>query len=67
MNWTIYDNKAGKYISLGVDEYKPGADSVTVFRLGKPDEETVESSGHRSVGMKALVLHALIAIEGLLV
>lgn len=67
MNWMIYDNKTGKYISLGVDQYKPGADSVTVFRLGKPDEETVESSGHRSVGMKALVLHALIAIGGLLV
>lgn len=67
MNWMIYDNKTGKYISLGVDQYKPGADSVTVFRLGKPDAKTVESSAHRSVGLKALILHALIAIEGLLV
>ena len=67
MNWMIYDNKTGKYISLGMDQYKPGPDSFTVFRLGKPDAKTVESSAHRSVGMKALLLYALIAIKGLLV
>ena len=59
----IYDNKTGKYISLGMDQYKPGADCVTVFRLAK----TAGSSAHRSVAMIALVFRALIAIEGLLV
>ena len=67
MYWMIYDNKTAKYISLGMDQYKPGADSVTVFRLAKRDAKAVESSAHRSVGMIALVLNALISIQGLLV
>ena len=71
----IYDNKTGKYISLGMHRYKTDADYVTVFRLAKPDashegtEKTVESSGHRSgcVGTIALALNAFIALKGLLV
>ena len=68
----IYNNKTRKYISLGVNQCKPDADSITVFRLAKPDtshektEQTVESSAHRSrcVGMIALSLNALIAKQG---
>ena len=72
----IHNNKTRKYISLGINHYKPDADSVTVFRLAKPhtsheetEEETVESSAHRSrcVGMIALAFNALIAKQGLLV
>ncbi|KAK2557703.1 hypothetical protein P5673_020067 [Acropora cervicornis] len=62
-NWMIYDDKTGKDISLGMDQYKPGADSVTVFRLAK----TAGTSAHRSVAVIAPVFLALIAIEGLLV
>ena len=71
-----HNNKTRKYISFGINDYKPDVDSVTVFRLAKPDtsheetaEETVESSAHRSrcVGMIALALNALIAKQGLLV
>ena len=32
-----------KYISLGVNQYKPDADSVTVFRLAKPDTSHEET------------------------
>ena len=69
----IYEIKTGQYISVGMDHYKAGTESVTVFRLAKPDEsyketeKTVESLGDRCVGKIALVLNALIAIEGLLV
>ena len=56
-----------------MDQYKPGTESVPVFRLAKPDasyketEKTVESSPDRCVGKIALVLNGLIAIERLLV
>ena len=52
-----------------MDQYKPGTESVPVFRLAKPDAsyKTVESSPDRCVGKIALVLNGLIAIERLLV
>ena len=69
----IYDKKTGKYTSLGVDQYKPADDSVTVFRLAKPNESHEEtgnsdvSSAHKYLGIGALTLGALVATELLLV
>ncbi|XP_068756070.1 uncharacterized protein [Montipora capricornis] len=71
--WMIYDKKTGKYTSLGVDQYKPADDSVTVFRLAKPNESHEEtgnsdvSSAHKYLSIGALTLGALVATELLLV
>ncbi|XP_068699856.1 uncharacterized protein [Montipora foliosa] len=59
--WMIYDNKTGKYTLLGVDQYKPADDSVTVFRLES------QNSAHKYLGIGALTLSALVATELLLV
>ena len=61
----IYDNKTGKYTLLGVDQYKPADDSVTVFR--PESHEKTENSAHKYLGIGALTLSALVATELLLV
>jgi len=51
--WMIYDNKTGTLTPLGVDEYQPKDDSVTVFRLesdaSQESEAPTKSSGHDKI------------------
>ena len=73
--WMIYDNKTGQLTPLGVDQYKPPDDSVTVFRLvndashqtstKRPVKTTTKSSGFKFVGKGVFSLLLLAAIVNL--
>lgn len=78
--WMIYDNKTGELTPLGVDQYQPGDNSVTVFRLvtgashentketATPTESVPDSSDHQLVGVGVLTLCLVAAIiEGVLI
>ena len=75
----IYDNKTGELTPLGVDQYQPKDDSVTVFRLvtgashetstetAAPTETLPDSSDRQFVGVGVIGLCLLAAIiEGVL-
>lgn len=67
--WMIYDNKTGQLTPLGVDQYEPPDDSVTVFRLveGASHETATEqpSSGYKFVAKGVFALFLLVAVESL--
>ena len=64
----IFDNKTGKLTPLGVDQYQPKDNSVTVFRLvtGASHETSTEttpgSSDRQFAGAGLLALCVLAAI-----
>lgn len=66
--WMIFDNKTGKLTPLGVDQYQPKDNSVTVFRLvtGASHETSTEttpgSSDRQFAGAGLLALCVLAAI-----
>ena len=77
--WMIYDNKTGELTPLGVDQYQPKDDSVTVFRpvtgashetsteTAAPMETLPDSSDRQFVGVGVIGLCLLAAIiEGVL-
>lgn len=57
--WMIFSD--GELTPLGMDHYKPSADSITIFRLMKVDAKTAESTAGRPIGEIALILNSLIA------
>ena len=57
----IVDDIKNEYVNFGMDQYKPSADSITIFSLDKLDPETAEKSARRPIGEIALILNSLIA------
>ena len=56
----IVDDIKQEYVKFGMDQYKPYADSITIFSLDKMDLETAKKSAGRPIGEIALILNSLI-------